>query len=258
MDKTEMTATQVQPQYQAPFDIIPLPSNGILYPNNLATVKVEYLTASDENILTSPNLVQSGKVFKVLLEGKVKNLPFSVDELLIGDRNSILLFLRATGYGELYPVKITDPNTGESFETVVNLRELKQKELTAKPDENGEFPFILPASKKQIKFRLLRAKDEEELASLAERKMKANMAISSVLTDRMVRQITEIDGVRDKILIETNIMMMIAKDAFAFREYYDSIEPGIDTRITAVTPSGSLVETFFRIQPNFFWPDIRV
>lgn len=258
-EKTLVTQPQAQEsQYQVPFDVIPLPSNGILYPNNISTVKVEYLTAADENILTSPNLVQSGKVFKILLEKKIKNLGFPIDDLLVGDRNAILLFLRATGYGEEYPVKITDPNTGDSFESVVNLNTLKIKELTLKPNENKEFEFVFPISKKKIKFRMLTSKDEEELVMLAESKLKSNMSVSSILTDRMVRQIMEIDGVRDKILIETQVMQLIARDALAFREYYEKSEPGIDTRIKAVTPSGSLIETFFRIQPNFFWPDIRI
>jgi hypothetical protein len=86
--------TQTQEvQFQVPFDVIPLPSNGLLYPNNQSTVKVEYMTATDENILTSPNLIKSGKVIDILLERKIKESPVPLNDLLIGDRNAIMLLV---------------------------------------------------------------------------------------------------------------------------------------------------------------------
>ena len=126
-------------QLQAPFDVIPLPSGGLLYPGQQGNVKVEYMTAMDENILTSPNLIKSGKVIDVLMERKIKESPVPMDQLLIGDRNAIMIWLRATGYGEIYPVKLTDPNSGVEFEHEIDLNALKTKELPkgVEPDENG-------------------------------------------------------------------------------------------------------------------------
>ena len=86
-------------QFQIPFDVIPLPSKGLLYPGQEGTVKVEYMTAMDENVLTSPNLIKSGKVLDMLMERKVKQSPVPIEKLLVGDRNAIMIWLRATGYG---------------------------------------------------------------------------------------------------------------------------------------------------------------
>ncbi len=147
--------SEQETKFTIPFDMISLPSKGILYPDCGETIKVEYMTAEDENILTSPNLLQSGKVLDVLLDRKVKEKGLSAKDLLLGDRNAIMVFLRATSYGEMYPVKLTDPQTQEEFETEVDLSTLKTKELGATPDENGNFTFELKRSKKNIKFSLI-------------------------------------------------------------------------------------------------------
>ena len=60
-----------QPNYNAPFDVIPLPSKGKLYKNKKPNVKVAYMTTADENILTSPNLLQSGEFLEVLMNRKI-------------------------------------------------------------------------------------------------------------------------------------------------------------------------------------------
>ena len=111
--------------FETPFDVLELPSKGLLYPGKPSTVKVEYLTAADENVLTSPNLIRSGKVLDVLIERKIKSKEIPMSSLLVGDRNAIMIWLRATGYGEMYPVKMTDPTTFEEFETEIDLTTLK-------------------------------------------------------------------------------------------------------------------------------------
>ena len=139
-----------EPTFEVPYDVIELPSKGKLYLGNKSTVKVEYLTATDENILTSPNLLQSGKVIDYLLEQKIKDKDINSKDLLIGDRNAIMIFLRATGYGEMYPVNLTDPNTGEEFEYEINLSELKTKELGAYQMRKESFLFIYPEVIKKL------------------------------------------------------------------------------------------------------------
>ena len=113
---------------EVPYDVIPLPSKGLLYPGRKPTLEVEYLTAMDENILTSPNLLQSGEFVDVLLKRKIRPGQVKPSELLVGDRNSIIIWLRATGYGEKYPVTMQTPD-GEEFDTEVDLTKLKQKEI---------------------------------------------------------------------------------------------------------------------------------
>ena len=246
-----------EPTFEIPFDVIELPSKGVLYPNNISHLKVEYLTATDENILTSPNLLQSGKVIDYLLEQKIKDKDINSKDLLIGDRNAIMIFLRATGYGEMYPVQLTDPTTGDEFEYEINLSELKTKELGAVPDEKGEFPFHLPRSNKEIKFRLLTAKDESDIISRVEKRSKiVKGSVSNTLTYRLEKQITEIDGNRDKGYISKFVAVMPAFDSLKLREHVDEIEPGVDLNIEVESPNGNFFRTPLPITLQFFWPNL--
>lgn len=247
-------------QIQVPFDVIPLPSKGLLYPGQNGMVKVEYLTAMDENILTSQNLIKSGKVLEYLLERKIKESPVPMDDLLVGDRNAIMIWLRATGYGEMYPVKLTDPGSGVEFDYEINLSELKNKELPdgVEPDEKGEFSFELPKSKKKIKFKLLTVGDEKSIMSRAEKYEKVTKSqVSNLLTYRLQAQIKEIDGNRDINFIQQYINVMPAFDSLKFREYSDSIEPGIDMSVEVEGPTGTF-QAPVTIGLNFFWPNVRL
>jgi hypothetical protein len=244
--------------FDAPFDVLELPSKGLLYPGRPSTVRVEYLTASDENILTSPNLIKSGKVLDILLQKKIKSTEISLDQMLVGDRNSIMIWLRATGYGEMYPVKMMDPETGDEFETEIDLSALGTKELTAEPDENGEFDFFLPRSKKKIKFKLLTVSDESSISKKTDQRNKATKSlISNALTYRLQAQIKEIDGNRDPAFLAKFIEVMPAFDSLKFREYSDEIEPGIELEVDVEGPSGPF-RSPFNIGLNFFWPNARV
>jgi hypothetical protein len=237
--------------------VIPLPSQGVLYPGKKPTVEVEYLTAMDENILTSPNLLQTGKFIDVLLKRKLRDKSINLKDLLIGDRNSIIIWLRATGYGEKYPVVVLDEN-GDEFETEVDLTTLKQKPIGAEPDENGLFDFVLPMSKKQIKFRLMTVKDEEELSKRNELQEKRKAEYTDTLTHKLGMQIMSVDGRTDKEWIFNFARVMPARDSLALRTYMNEIEPGVDLKVSVEGPGGDPVETFLVIGPDFFWPDIRV
>lgn len=244
--------------FETPFDVLELPSKGLLYPGRPSTVKVEYLTAADENILTSPNLIRSGKVLDILLEKKIKSSEITMNDMLVGDRNAIMIWLRATGYGEMYPVKMTDPVTMEEFETEVDLSTLKTKELTVQPDENNEFSFDLPRSKKKIKFKLLTVADENTITKKSEQRNKATKSlISNALTYRLQAQIKEIDGNRDPNYIAKFIEVMPAYDSLKFREYSDEIEPGINLEVEVEGPSGPFLSPF-TIGLNFFWPNAKI
>lgn len=253
--------TQTQDvQFQAPFDVLPLPSRGLLYPGQKNSVKVEYMTAQDENILTSPNLIKSGKVLDYLMERKIKESPVPFDQLLVGDRNSIMIWLRATGYGQMYPVKLNDSTSGVEFETEIDLSELKTKELPegVEPDEKGEFSFELPRSKKKIKFSLLTVGDERNILTRSEKYEKATKSqVSQTLTYRLQAQIKEIDGNRDLNFIQQFINVMPAFDSLKFREYSDSIEPGIDMSAEVEGPTGTF-QASITLGLNFFWPNVRV
>jgi hypothetical protein len=246
-------------EFVVPFDVIELPSKGLLYPSSDGTLKIEYMTAEDENILTSPNLVQSGKVLDVLLERKIKDKELKAKDLLVGDRNAIMVFLRSTAYGEMYPVTLTDPETMEEFETEVDLSKLKVKEIGAAPNEQGLFNFHLERSKKDIKFRLLTSQDEENLIKSEEKRKKLLKAIvSKLLTSILSLQIVEVDGDTNKSYIEQFVQYMPAGDSLDLRKYMDEIEPGIDLRADVESPSGASFRALIPITVRFFWPNIEL
>lgn len=253
----EETMNNQSTGFEVPYDVIPLPSEGLLYPGKNPTLEVEYLTAMDENILTSPNLLQTGKFVDVLLKRKIRDKNIRPEDLLVGDRNAILIWLRATGYGEKYPVTVLGED-GEEFESEVDLTSLKQKKIGAQPDENGLFDFELPITKKKVKFRLLTAKDEDDLEKRADSQKKRKAEFSDVLTHRLGTQIMSIDGKTDKEWIHNYVRVMPAKDSLELRKYINKIEPGVDLTVTVTGPGGDPMDTFLAIGPDFFWPDFGV
>jgi len=244
--------------FSVPYDVIPLPSEGKAYKNKKSTLKVHYLTASDENILTSPNLIESGKFLDILISRKVadKDLPYR--DLLLGDRNAIMIWLRATGYGEIYNAVVTDPDTGEDFDTEIDLTAMKSKHLTIDSDENGEFDFTLPRSGKPIKFRFLTVGDEDDMGRYIESSNKKGpSSYSNILTFRLGKHIAEIDGNRDRGFISKFIENMLAYDSLSLRTYIDDNEPGLDMNIEIERPGGGVIKTTFPFNPSFFWPNLR-
>ena len=237
-------------------DVIALPSQGKFYKNKKSTVKVAYLTAADENILTSPNLLQNGKVIDVLLDRKVIDQEIKASQLLSGDKNAILFFLRSTGYGEMYTVEVTDPKTGKPFETEIDISQFQPKEITLEPDENGECGFVLPKGKNKIKFKYLTAEEDEKLVreDEARRKKMGQNAISQLMTMRLAAQITEIDGLRDRGQIQQFVDNMSVMDSGSLRKYVNDNEPGLDLNVSIEAPSGEFFFGELPITTKFLWP----
>ena len=137
----------------ANFDIINLPSKGEGYKDKIKKVSVSYLTAYDENMIVSPNLYRDNLILDYLLQEKLMSKEIDPMDLLEGDRDAIILFLRMNGYGNEYPITATDDATGKEFDSIVDLSKLKMKEFNLKGDSNGWFPFTLPESGVEVKFR---------------------------------------------------------------------------------------------------------
>jgi hypothetical protein len=246
-----------QPNYNAPFDLIPLPSRGKLYRSKKPNIKLAYMTTADENILSSPNLLQSGQFLEILMNRKILEPEIRYKDLTIGDRNAIMLWLRATAYGEMYPVTILD-ELGDPFETEINLNELKENELVAEPDEKGEFLFELPITKNVIKFKFLTCGDVDDIERILEKERERNVLVNNASTYRLERQIVEVNGNRDKRYIQDFASSLRIADAKAFNTYVESIESGIDLNINVATPGGGSVATFLPLSVTFFWPNIRL
>ena len=148
------------------YDIVSLPSKGECYTGKVAKVAVSYLTAYDEDKIIAPNLYRDNKILDLILQEKMINAQLDPLEMLEGDRDAIILFLRATGYGNEYPITARDPETGVEFESSVDLSKLKYKPFNLKGDERGWFDYTLPVCKKNIKFRFLTHNDILKLKRL--------------------------------------------------------------------------------------------
>ena len=172
--KEEYQTNQIEPpiidlnniDFSATFDVIPLPSKGECYENSMKNIAVSYLTANDENMIVSPNLYKDGLILDYLLRSKIRNTDIDPDDLLEGDRDAIILWLRATGYGLQYPITVTDNVTGVEFDTTVDLSQIKHKPFLLKGDENGYFDFMTPNSKDLIKFKFLTHGDIKYINSI--------------------------------------------------------------------------------------------
>lgn len=170
------------------FDVIPLPSRGECYENHMSTIAVSYLTANDENMIVSPNLYRDGLILDYLLRAKIKNNNIDPDDLLEGDREAIILWLRATGYGTQYPITVTDNKTGVDFDTTIDLTQIKHKPFILKGDENGYFDFTLPVSKDEIKFRFLTHADIKQIDEIEKEEQ------NNIKKERLSRIVTELNS----------------------------------------------------------------
>lgn len=143
------------------YDVIPLPSKGQCYKHKKSRIPVAYLTGSDENIIASPNMYRDGKLIDIILKRKVLDKTIDVDELVAGDRDAITLWLRATAYGNEFPITATNPATGKQYDTTVDLAKFEYNKFDLKSDEDGLFEYKV--GKNVIKFKFLTRNDENEL-----------------------------------------------------------------------------------------------
>lgn len=239
-----------------PYDFIPLPSDGKIYNPKKKGLKVAYLDTSDEDILTSPNLIESGDFMRVILDRKILDEDIRYDDLHVGDKNAILIWLRATAYGEEYPVRLTDPKDGQEFQRTIDLNELGTIPLGDEPDNEGNLDFTLPVSKKNIKFKFLSVGEEESIEKQVDHEMnELGYKINHTITYSMFKHIVEVDGTRDPNYIWQFVKKMRAGDSRALRKHIQKVEPGMDLNITVRTPGGESHTYFLSFGPQFFWPD---
>jgi len=257
----EIPSQFIDNEFIIPTDDVSLPSEGKFYENGKKSVKIKYLTAEDENILTSAELIKNGKVLDVLLEKAIVDKDLRPEEMLTGDRNAVLLALRSTGYGDEYEVKMTCPECGEEYTTNVALSSLKHKSLLLSPDQNGEFSIELPKTKWPVTFRLLNGKDENYLTKKSEqlKKIKTKSQYSSMLTERYLLQIMELNGNRDKLYISKAVANMPISDSLFLREYIKEIEPGVNMEHEFECKScGAIYNDIVPIGVKLFWPNAKI
>ncbi|NIQ16418.1 MAG: hypothetical protein GTO02_19100 [Candidatus Dadabacteria bacterium] len=166
-----------------------------------------------------------------------------------------MIWLRATAYGEMYPITITD-SKGKSFDVDVNLNELKTIPLGSEPDANGYFDFTLPVSKNKIKFKLLTVGElddiEEHIDYVKENK---GPEYIDAVTYGLSKQIVSVNDNSDKEHINNYVQSMLIGDSRALKKYINDIESGVDLSISVRSPGGETINTFLPLNIRFFWPD---
>jgi len=256
-DYYSQATSETDPDLIMSSEIIDLPSKGLFYKNNISEVTVGYLTSEDEDIITSPSLNEKGKMMDVIIERKLKDKNIRPYELLSGDRNAILLFLRMSSYGNNYDVVVTDPRTGNSFETVVDLTKLKYKEVDELPDGDGLFSQTLPMSGKTIKFRLLTSGEEEFIFENAiEIKKTYNKDYDTFGTDLLKARIQSIDGKTDKEYIGKFVDVMRAGDVNVIKRKYLEVMPDVDMSYEFSTKDGFKFMSKLSVGEDFFFPSL--
>ena len=236
-----------------PTEIIDLPSKGLLYPkeNPLSSGKVEmrYMSAREEDILTNQSYIQKGTVLDKLLESLIVNKDIKVKDIIVGDKNALLIAARILGYGKEYTFTYKDE------EQAVDLSLLENKPFDESLITKGvnEFSFTLPASGANITFKILNGEDENNIDREIEGLKKINKNSSSELTTRLKYIITSINGSREKKDIRDFVdNHLLARDSRELRQYIKKVQPDVDMTVT--TKNG--VEVALPIALNFFWPDV--
>ena len=205
------------------YDLVKLPSRGIPYKHKKDKLKVAYLTAYDENMILAPGLYEDGTFLSKLLERKVLD-EINVDDLIPGDRDAIVIWLRATGYGKDYPITVTDPDSGKEFKTTFDLSTIKYKEFKLKADENGYFEYTLPISKDVVKFKFLTVGDHKFLKDL---RVKEDKQVAITELRSAINKIDKIINENDNI--EQSIIEKVAKlSEVAYDEIVNKYNPKED------------------------------
>jgi hypothetical protein len=240
-----------QQDFNLPHDVVRLPSKGLYYTSKKESIKVGYLTASDENILMSQNNSKDG-IIHTLLKQKIYEPNFNIDQLLDVDVSAILIFLRNTAFGPEYTYTLKDPATGKPFEVTIILDELKYIESPHKPDNEGYFETKLPKSEKITKVKLLNWGELKDIDKMVEKYPKGMVA--PVVTKKLEQQIVEIDGNRDKGQIANFIKNMPIMDSKHVRKFIQECEPSIDLKQEVIAPSGERVTFNVDFGVEFFRP----
>lgn len=239
-----------------PTEMVELPSKGLLYPKDSALaegkIEMKYMTAREEDILTNQNYIQQGTVIDKLLQSLIVT-PIEYGDLLLGDKNAILVASRILGYGKDYEFEY------KGQKEVVDLAELSHKEIDYSALKSGknEFAFTMPATKTNITFKLLTHGDEQKIEQEIKGLKKLHKDSSAELSTRLKKMIISVEGNSEISEIRSYVdNYLLARDSRAFREYIRQIQPDVDLRFFPEDgPEGGVD---IPIGVTFLWPDAGV
>jgi hypothetical protein len=241
-----------------PSETIDLPSGGKLYPESSplkgGKIEVKYMTAREEDILTSQNLIKRGTVIENLLSSLILTPGVDIDDLFLGDKNALMIAARILAYGPEYEAEITDPADGQKISHKFNLADLDYRDI---PDNvkyvTNEFEFELPVSKIKITFKLLNGHDEKLIDRALNSFNKVGVASSREITTRLKACILSIGDETEPSQVHPMVDNMLSRDTLALRNYMNEITPDIILKET-VELGGQAVEVDIPMTASFFWP----
>ncbi len=252
--------------WEIPVDQAPLPSRGLLYDKESTlyqreTIDIRAMTAKEEDILMSQAYIKQGVVIDKLLESCIIDKSIDVSELLVGDRNTILVALRVTGFGSDYSAATTCNHCDARSTEVFDLTSLSLKNLDTKPVSPGvnEFEVQLPISKKTATVSLMTTAVEKEIRDTEKRNKKV-LGIdpdASRVTTRLINIIQSIDGIRDRNKLKKFIESMPLQDSRVIRQFIKNNEPGIDMNSSYnCSYCNQEAQVTLSLGLNFLWPSI--
>lgn len=240
-------------EFKLPTETIELPSKGLLYPSDnplsSGTIEMKYMTAKEEDILTNQSYIQSGTVLDKLLQSLIVT-KISYDDLLIGDKNAIMIAARILGYGKDYKFMYR----GE--EETVDLTKIENAPIHEEVQKatSNEFAFTLPGSGNVVTFKLLTHGDEKKIEQETKGLTKINKNSSTTITTRLKHQILSINGETEKPKIREFVdNYLLAQDSRALRERIKELSPDVDLTFF---PENGNNRVDIPIGLSFFWPDL--
>lgn len=250
--------------WEIPVDSAPLPSKGLLYDKDSTlhgreTIDFRAMTAKEEDILMSQAYIKKGIVIDKLLESCIVDKTINTGELLTGDRNTILVALRVTGFGSGYKTQVTCPHCNYKETRDFDLTKLKLKQLNAQPVAQGlnEFEVHLPITNKTATISLMTSEVENNINE-TEKRNKELLGIdpdTNRVTTRLFNVIQSIDGIRDRNKIKKFVEKMPLRDSRAIRKFITDNEPGIDMSSSYVCNScNKEAQVTLSLGLNFLWP----
>jgi hypothetical protein len=241
-------------KYKFPTEIVELPSKGLVYdkesPLSSGKIEMKYMTAKEEDILTNQSYIQNGTVLDKLLKALIVS-KVNYNDLIVGDKNALLIAARILGYGNDYEFSYKDEKIK------IDLSTLENKEIDKSKFEQGknEFSFTLPKSGSIITFKLLTHGDEVKIERELKGLKKINPKLSADLSTRLKYMILSIDGKDEaKDIREFVDTYFLAQDSRSLRNYIKDFQPDVNLNIPIELQGGEENITI-PIGLTFFWPD---
>ncbi len=250
-------------QYDFPTEVLDLPSEGKVYPkdNPLSSgrITIKLMTAKEEDILSSTNLIKKGIVLDKLFESVVVEPGVNPNDIFIGDKNAILMATRILGYGADYQIEMTDKFSSEKQAVTIDLGKVQTKDFDESIlNPKNRYSFKLPTMGTQLIFKLLTHGDEQEITREVQalEKLNKNSGASFDVTTRLKYMIVSVDGNEDRGFVNRWITnSFLAKDTKAFGAYVKELSPDLDLKFNFTSElSGETEALDIPFGINFFYP----